>query len=466
MRNLPRVLGPLLVLAACGPDAAQPPAAQTPAAPTANAPAPAPDAGAPVASAPEQLAWVVATINAGKKLDPAAVNERFAPSFLGEIPADKLIQLFAGINKQLAPLEKIAVEGEGKRRVGHFKSAAGPMQVILEVDPKSGKMTTLLVRPDADAAKMPETWEGVEKQLAGSGKRSQLLVASLKRDKCKPIRAVRADQSMAIGSAFKLYVLYALAQRIRAGALSWDTEIAIRDDWKSLPSGTTQTLPAGTKRTVRQLAEKMISISDNTAADHLLRTVGRKRVEKGLRGAGHSAPKKNIPFLATRELFALKLALSAEERAAYLKMKPEARRHALEKIATRKVKLADAADWKTPKSLDLEWFASAEDLCRVMAGLRHLAARNKKLTPLLEVLSKNPGLTIDEKAFPYVGFKGGSEPGVMTLAFLVRDAAKDWYVVVTQVNDPDKTLDKLSIMGATQAAFKLLAQDIAEAKKK
>ena len=51
----------------------------------------------------------------------------------------------------------------------------------------------------------------------------------------------------------------------------------------------------------------MISISDNTAADHLIHFLGRRAVERQQRRFGMKRPRVNEPFLTTRELFQLKL---------------------------------------------------------------------------------------------------------------------------------------------------------------
>jgi beta-lactamase class A len=54
-------------------------------------------------------------------------------------------------------------------------------------------------------------------------------------------------------------------------------------------SGTLQDLPDGTKLTVEQAAVKMISVSDNTAADMLLKLVGRAAVEEQVRAWSNHA---------------------------------------------------------------------------------------------------------------------------------------------------------------------------------
>jgi len=63
----------------------------------------------------------------------------------------------------------------------------------------------------------------------------------------------------------------------------------------------------------------------------------------------------------------------------------------------------------------LEWFASPDDICRAFAGLQQLAAR-PGLAPLGSILSANDGgIGLEPAQWPTVWFKGGSEPGVLTL---------------------------------------------------
>jgi len=114
------------------------------------------------------------------------------------------------------------------------------------------------------------------------------------------------ERPFALGSTFKLWVLAELARRIGRGEIAWEDEIAIRDDWKSLPSGTMQDLPADTRVPVRRMAEQMIGISDNTATDHLLLTLGREAIEARLQEFACTTPALNRPFLTTRDMFLLK----------------------------------------------------------------------------------------------------------------------------------------------------------------
>ena len=126
----------------------------------------------------------------------------------------------------------------------------------------------------------------------------------------KTIHSLSPTAPLAVASAFKLYVLGALAQAVAEGRASWQEQLAISNEHKSLPSGGMGALAAGTRRSLRYFAEQMISVSDNTAADHLIARLGRGAVEKQLVALGNHTATLDEPFLTTREIFALKLAAS------------------------------------------------------------------------------------------------------------------------------------------------------------
>ena len=240
--------------------------------------------------------------------------------------------------------------------------------------------------------------------------------------------------------------------------MRWDTPIVIQDALKSLPSGELQNLPPGTELNVRDVAGKMIAISDNTAADHLIALLGRENIEAGQAAAGHLAPELNMPFLATRELFLFRLELAAAETDMYLSQTVPDRRTFLSDLAGRAPRLESAADWFLPRRIEqLEWFASAEDLCRLMLSLQQ-RSQLPGGAPLREVLAQDPGLPIDAQQFPYIAFKGGSEPGVLNLTWLVerRDGAR--FFVSIGLNDPSAPiLDVSSVLHSALDIFELLS---------
>ena len=77
----------------------------------------------------------------------------------------------------------------------------------------------------------------------------------------------------------------------------------------------------------------------------------------------------------------------------------------------------------SPTDIDtIEYFASPDDICRAFAGLQQLAAQ-PKLAPLGPILSAGgAGIGLDPAQWPTVWFKGGSEPGVLTLGYLATNS--------------------------------------------
>jgi beta-lactamase class A len=110
----------------------------------------------------------------------------------------------------------------------------------------------------------------------------------------------------------------------RGQATHEGTTVALTAGLRSIPSGSLQIEPPGTRYTVAQLAELMISSSDNTAADELAALVGRQAVEAQVRLTSDHAS-LDVPFLRTREFAALKFDAYPSYADAYLAGAPSAR---------------------------------------------------------------------------------------------------------------------------------------------
>ena len=93
--------------------------------------------------------------------------------------------------------------------------------------------------------------------------------------------------------------------------------------------------------------------------------------------------------------------------------------------------MAAASGFTKPIMVDkLEWFASPEDLCRVMVDL-HTRAQTPALAPIASILSLNPGFPDENHQYAYIAFKGGSEPGVLNLTFLMQRARDSKWLFMT-----------------------------------
>ncbi|MET8871995.1 serine hydrolase [Nocardia sp. NPDC004604] len=304
----------------------------------------------------------------------------------------------------------------------------------------------------------PASWAEIDTRLARLGRRVSFAAAEIEPDDhCRIVHGLNPDTLRPIGSAFKLYVLGALAHAVAEGRVGWDERLAIRDDWKSLPSGTMQNRPAGATASLAEYADLMISISDNTATDHLIHQLGRDAVERQLRLFGHRQPDTNTPFLTTKAFFQLKGNSDTTRAQRYLALSPHDRVAALEQLEHRP--LPDLQEtWPEPTHIDqIEWFAAPTDICHAFAGLAQLDQPE-----IGHALSqKDEGLNLDTRQFPTVWYKGGSEPGVVTLHYLARTTDDRTLATSLMVSDPHTTLDTLSVTLAGQSvirgAFHLLA---------
>jgi hypothetical protein len=344
----------------------------------------------------------------------------------------------AGVNAALTGLGRLEVKRVVTEAPDHVQAAVhGPVDDYLldvHVD-RTGLIDGLHAIPDDP---VPSSWPEVDAQLATLGGRVSFGASEILSDgRCRDVHGSRDNVQRPLGSAFKLYVLGALGTAVAEQKASWTEQLAIRDDWKSLPSGLLQNQPAGTRLPLSEYADKMISISDNTAADHLIHRLGREAVQRQVTAFGNQRPSANFPFLTTKALFELKATQYPARADAYLALPRWARPAAL--TGLERLPLTGLTSWPRPEKIDqLEWFGSPDDICRAFSGLQ------KENQPEIgHALSLNDGgLGLDRAKFPEVWFKGGSEPGVLTLNYLARTADGRSLVTSVMVSDPVASLDE------------------------
>lgn len=276
-------------------------------------------------------------------------------------------------------------------------------------------------------------------------------IARLGGDAPVVVSQLAPDRPLAIGSSFKLIILAELSRQVQAGQHRWNAVVPI--DRHSLPSGILQDFPLGSPVTLHTLAGLMISRSDNTATDILLRLAGRENVERMMARMNLSQQARNRPMLSTIELFQLKA--SAEARAAWLAADEVGRRRILRDHDARGGPAVDITQLFAtgPVAIDtVEWFATAADMARIMDWLRLNADDTAKA-----VLAIGPGMSPDTAgAFSYVGFKGGSEPGVINLTYLIRNNAGVWHVVTGGWNNPAAPVDEAAFHALITRAARLV----------
>jgi hypothetical protein len=221
--------------------------------------------------------------------------------------------------------------------------------------------------------------------------------------------------------------------------------------------------PDGTRVSVQQVATDMISISDNTAANMLIALLGRHAVEAAARASEMADPARDVPFLTTRELFVLKLRDWPKLAERYLALGPAGRQALLSHTVDRvPLSALSPAGWTGPRDIgSVEWFASPADMCRVFASLAALA-RQPGLAPLAGILERNDGgMSLDAGRWRPVWFKGGSEPGVLTLSYLATTRTGQAYVASVLAGNPSAPLAQdsavLTLISAVRGALQLAA---------
>jgi hypothetical protein len=182
----------------------------------------------------------------------------------------------------------------------------------------------------------------------------------------------------------------------------------------------------------------MISVSDNTATDHIIDLIARRRVESALTEYGNTTPELNTPLMNTREFTALKVGPASGLSTQWLEGDEETRRSILKQISDITPGDLPIQEWVEPIQPDqLEWFASPNDLCALAAGLLELT---DSVPEIGDILAMNPGIPAEPGTWDTVWFKGGSEPG-LAAAWFVTSREGRTFVATGSVVNPGETLD-------------------------
>lgn len=454
-RLLGTVVAAMLLVAGCGAEG------EPTATPEPTVTDPVAEVALPDHAAGRAAAWVlelVAPDHEGRLTDDDV--DRFAPTFLEAIPLAELEVVLAQV-RAAGPWTPTAVEGGEVELVVRITAPETELQMVVTVD-EDGRIAGLWFGEPPPQRAEATSWDGLLDEVNGLAGHVSLLVARVDEGVCAPMDGLpngsAAGEPLPIGSMVKLYVLAAVVGAIADGELAWTDEVTVTDAMRSLPSGRLQDEPDGTSVSVREAAELMISISDNTATDLLIDEVGRDRVERTFIELGMADPSLNLPLTTTRELFHLGWGGGPELREEWARGDEEQRRALLAAVPDGpptvdvRALLADPV-WEH----GLDWFATGEDLCAAHVGLQQLAATSAG-EPLREILALNPGVRVDEERWPYVAFKGGSAPGTMGGAWYAVATDGAATVVVLQAAAPDAAgvVDGATMVAVVQDVFRLL----------
>ena len=390
---------------------------------------------------------VVAFLNG--QTEAAAI---FAPNFLAAVPAAQLQTVTQALRAEHGAALRLAGIEPRSPASGtiHIEMERATLHMSMSIEPQPPHRITGLLVTGVDP--QGDTPAAVSEAIGALPGQTSFAIARLGDGPPELVASREPDRALAIGSTFKLFILAELSRQVQARQRRWSDVVAL--DRRSLPSGMLQNWPAGSPVTLHTLASLMISISDNSATDMLLNLVGRKNVERMMTTLGVQAAARNRPFLGTLEIFALKTAPEADQLAWVAADEAGRRRLLAERYARVDPDRIDPALFAGPplRIGELEWFASAADLVRTMDWLRR---RGDETARAILAISPGGGASL-RRDFAYIGFKGGSEPGVLNTTWLVRNQAGQWHVVTASWNNPAAPLEEARFIGLMQRALRLI----------
>ncbi len=357
-------------------------------------------------------------------------KEWFAPAFLAQVSVAQLQQVVDGVKAKVGAYRSIAAHPDGSYTVTF---TGGTVQAQIHLDGQ-GRIDGLLF---TSIQQTHVSRDAALAQMARLPGQVSLLVVS----NGATLLSLHPDRALAVGSTFKLAVLTAIQNRIRAGQLHWTDTITLRNSDKSLPSGELQTRPAGSRYSLSDLAAGMISISDNTAANVLIRVAGRAAIDPLI-------PMRDRPILTTRELFILKGPANRDLVRRYLAASTPSQRLAVLDLVDRRplpaLRALGPLLARGPVVPHIEWFFSARQLCGLMGQVSRLPQ-----------VSLNPGIA-NRSDWAHVAFKGGSDAGVLNLTTEVTVHSGVTYCVSATWNN-SRLLDDIrffSLYGSILESYK------------
>ncbi|MGP3977144.1 serine hydrolase [Streptomyces sp. 8N114] len=404
-----------------------------------------------------QVSWLV---DASKRLpvSETEVREHLSPALLEELGGvggfnDKLAKAAGPEGLSLDSFRSQRAPRDGSEAYALLDGEEGTHHAVVVTD-KQGDLASLHLTA------LPSSWRELDERLRAVAPDVSFLAAEVnKQGRCRTLHGLAPRTPRPIGSAFKLYVLGALAKAVREGRASWDERLAVREEWKSVGGGPIDELPAGTKLPLRQYANHMIFYSDNSATDHLMHRIGRKAVEEQQAAFQMADPRANRPLLLTRELAQLKSADYPRHADAYTALGERDRRRYLTDVVSKLP--VPSSSWKEPRHINsVEWFARPDDICRAFSGLRAQAGSGgqKPVDTSLSLMGTRT-LGLDTDAWPTGWFKGGSEPGVISRNFMAGSASGKTYVVSLSVSDRKENVSNSAtaaeLLALSAGAFEL-----------
>lgn len=353
------------------------------------------------------------------------IGELFRESFLKQVPEASIVQILNNYRDKLGSFKNAEKSQDGYNLV--FTKGTAPAKINLDNKGEiSGLWFGAVSLFEDNFTDILSEFEKIEGDVS-------IYITSDNQDE---ILTYNENQKLAVGSTFKLYVLKTLYKTIEGKEKSWDDIIQLKNENMSLPSGILQSWPLQSPLTVSTMANLMISLSDNTATDHLIDYIGREKIEDYV-------DDYNKPFLKTIEAFKLKYGVSSDLRMRYIEGNIETKEDVLSEIKNEDVVISDISDEVSFINY-IEWFFSTKELCQTIYDLKDT-----------QELRLNPGL-VSKNNWYFAGYKGGSEPGVLQYTHILqKEVDAPIYAVSVTVNNKNG-VDENQVTELTSRLISLL----------
>ncbi len=328
------------------------------------------------------------------------IGEAFSEKFLQALPIQKINEILELYKNQLGRFVS-------SQKVGNFyrlKFENGTATSTIHLN-KEAKISGLWFGEPVISS---DNLENIKREFS---KLKDRISICLMRDNKFKLVDLNSEKAYPVGSTFKLFLLKAVCQKIEKKEMAWNQLIKIEKKSKSFPSGILQDWPVGTSLTLESMAGLMISLSDNTATDHIFNLLGRETVSAIL-------PETCGFSLNTSEMLKLKFVFKDKAKE-FIKASEKRKNEILKEISefdrnltSQEIKEITEAQ---PFLIDeLEWNISTEELCKVIYDLR-----------LNKLLTINPAYgLINKNEWHKVCYKGGSEPGVLNYTWFLQKTSE------------------------------------------
>jgi hypothetical protein len=279
---------------------------------------------------------------------PKAAKAILSHELLHQLPAAEVKAIFEERAKLYGKCERLEPAGEHWRLV-----TADGSKLALEMEFNgAGKITDFAfgaVELEGDSLKKVEEF----------GRRAFPRFSYFLSEDEKEIASSQKDLPLNVGKAAQLFLLTALQKRVASGSLKPESVATLEPRLFRLAVGPLKLWPAGTKLSVDSLKSFMLIENDTVAADLLLETVGRERVEEEAAGLK--------PFLSFQELHALQ----GEHAPANVppRLKPAEQIELARSLLAKATAEADFQPMPPKQVGHLGWFASTRALCAALRSL-------------------------------------------------------------------------------------------------